>query len=247
MGWQKAVAAGGTFDVRTEDPVGPRNPHYLRITSEDAAHRFGVSNEGFRGIGVEQGDHYTACRRPPPYGRGRVRSVRSAGYERNDELGVRQVDSHRIDVGVLRGPFVATRLKRADRSRCIVDGAGAIDVDMVSLFPDDTWKNRENGLRADLGAAPQGHASRLLPLPRRLHCRGPIPGRALSMEEDDRRAVGSAAASSTAGTTSSWTACAGLLPIVRPGLLRVLPAGRRYRSRAAADSQLRHGLPVQLQ
>src|SRR3954464_8932847 len=53
MGWQKAVPAGGTFEVRTDDPVGPRNPHYLRITSEDGAHPFGVRNDGFRGIGVE--------------------------------------------------------------------------------------------------------------------------------------------------------------------------------------------------
>jgi alpha-N-arabinofuranosidase len=30
------------------------------------------------------------------------------------------------------------------------DGKGVIDVDMISLFPGDTWKNRQNGMRADL-------------------------------------------------------------------------------------------------
>ena len=30
------------------------------------------------------------------------------------------------------------------------DGKGAVDVDMISLFPQDTWKERPNGLRADL-------------------------------------------------------------------------------------------------
>ena len=30
------------------------------------------------------------------------------------------------------------------------EGKGTLDLDMISLFPSDTWKNRENGLRADL-------------------------------------------------------------------------------------------------
>ena len=59
MGWQKAVPSGGSFEVRTDDPVDQRNPHYLRITTDDAAHPFGVRNDGFRGVGVQQGLHYT--------------------------------------------------------------------------------------------------------------------------------------------------------------------------------------------
>jgi len=30
------------------------------------------------------------------------------------------------------------------------EGNGSIDLDMISLFPDDTWKNRPEGLRSDL-------------------------------------------------------------------------------------------------
>jgi alpha-N-arabinofuranosidase len=32
----------------------------------------------------------------------------------------------------------------------LVDGKGAVDIDMVSLFPQHTWKNRPGGLRADM-------------------------------------------------------------------------------------------------
>jgi alpha-N-arabinofuranosidase len=32
----------------------------------------------------------------------------------------------------------------------LVDGPGKVDVDLVSLYPKETWKNRPNGLRADL-------------------------------------------------------------------------------------------------
>ena len=32
----------------------------------------------------------------------------------------------------------------------IAEGAGAVDVDLISLYPQETWKNRTNGLRSDL-------------------------------------------------------------------------------------------------
>jgi alpha-L-arabinofuranosidase len=32
----------------------------------------------------------------------------------------------------------------------LADGAGSLDLDMISLFPEHTWKNRPGGLRADM-------------------------------------------------------------------------------------------------
>ena len=34
--------------------------------------------------------------------------------------------------------------------RIILTGKGSIDLDMISLFPADTWKGRQNGLRRDI-------------------------------------------------------------------------------------------------
>jgi alpha-L-arabinofuranosidase len=34
--------------------------------------------------------------------------------------------------------------------RLVIEGTGTLDLDMVSLFPEHTWKDRPNGLRADL-------------------------------------------------------------------------------------------------
>ena len=34
--------------------------------------------------------------------------------------------------------------------RFTFEGTGTIDLDMISLFPEDTWNNRKNGLRKDL-------------------------------------------------------------------------------------------------
>ena len=56
MGWRRATLtdAAGRFSVETATPASPANPHYLRVTS--TAGKFGVSNEGFRGIGIRNGD-----------------------------------------------------------------------------------------------------------------------------------------------------------------------------------------------
>ena len=46
--------------------------------------------------------------------------------------------------------FVATKTDLKASLRIWFEGTGIIDIDMVSLFPGDTWKGRQNGLRADL-------------------------------------------------------------------------------------------------
>ena len=41
-------------------------------------------------------------------------------------------------------------LFRSAKLKITFEGTGTIDLDMISLFPEDTWKNRKNGLRKDL-------------------------------------------------------------------------------------------------
>ncbi len=71
MGWRRrsTVAPGnaGTFTVRDDAPPSPQNPHYLRITSKAG---YGVSNDGFRGIGFSKGQkfRFSMLARIPPGG-----------------------------------------------------------------------------------------------------------------------------------------------------------------------------------
>ena len=46
--------------------------------------------------------------------------------------------------------LIATQTVSKGSFRILFKGSGTIDIDMVSLFPQDTWKNRPGGLRADL-------------------------------------------------------------------------------------------------
>src|ERR1700761_1402785 len=59
MGWVKISPslAQGELSVRADEPFNTNNPHYVRLLSEGTA-PFGISNEGFRGIGIRQGETY---------------------------------------------------------------------------------------------------------------------------------------------------------------------------------------------
>lgn len=164
MAW-KQIGRGdskGTVTVLDENPINANNSHYLHIEVEKPGNGFGAMNEGFRGIGVQRGAAYTFSL----YARN-VEHTQRAGNTRRVErnpvaLRVELEDESGRILG--KGRLVgltptwkkysitivpsATGLKA--HLNLLTEGRGAIDVDMVSLFPKGTWKNRENGLRADL-------------------------------------------------------------------------------------------------
>jgi len=150
MGWFKISPslAKGELEVRADNPSNPASPNYLRIRSEAIA-PFGACNEGFRGMGVRQGEAYDF-------------SVQIRGAEGSPRVIVELVgsDGTTLDAARLANitsgwkPVRATlRPKDTDaraRLNVILEGGGAVDVDQVSLFPQNTWKHRPGGLRADM-------------------------------------------------------------------------------------------------
>src|SRR5690242_19366539 len=56
-GWRKLEPGDqGELDIRTENPLNESNPHYLRVRAYRPG--FGLSNSGYRDIGVESGAEY---------------------------------------------------------------------------------------------------------------------------------------------------------------------------------------------
>lgn len=152
MGW-KPLDRGdtkGSLQVYDQGSVTDvPNSHYLRIKSSGAGKGFGLTNEGFRGIGVHKDSEY----------RFSIRARRVDGSPLT--LRVEVEDGDRI-VGETQvagftnawKTYTAT-LRPADTSNkahlnLLLQGNGAIDIDLVSLYPADTWQKRPNGLRADL-------------------------------------------------------------------------------------------------
>ena len=144
----------GLVSVEDEDPCFERNPHYVRITNDGRRLRAGIQNEGFRGIGLEAGKEYrlTAYARTVDGNPATLKAelVASDGY--NGDYGVyAQVEGkewHKITMN-LTSPFTDCHGKL----RIILESQGTIEMDHISLFPAQTWKGRENGLRKDLAQA----------------------------------------------------------------------------------------------
>ena len=151
MGWKeiKSQDAVGTLEVLDQEPVSVVQPHYLQVKAQDPGDGFGVENEGFRGMGIRAGAIYNF-------------SIAARGVEGEPTLRIvlishdgRELASTQIS-GIASGwkRYTATLRASAESSkaylRVLLEKRGAVDLDLVSLFPDDTWKHRPNGLRADL-------------------------------------------------------------------------------------------------
>lgn len=143
----------GNVTVQDAEPCFDRNPHYVRIVNDGRRLRAGLDNEGFRGIGLKQGEEYrfTAYARTPD-ARPMKLSVELLN-SRGENLLTKEIEisgnSWQKQTVLLRSPFTDAH----SRLRVVLLTEGTVDMDHISLFPVKTWKNRENGLRADLAQA----------------------------------------------------------------------------------------------
>ena len=153
QGWK----AAGRFELMDDGPFD-RNPHYLRLVWPGHPHKHtALENDGFFGIGVKAGADYrfSVWARVPD---GRPGSLEVQLMDRSSMAEDQAFASARITVDspewkkyelVLHSDV--TNPKAA--LRIFLSGRETVDVEHVSLFPVDTWKGRENGLRKDLAQA----------------------------------------------------------------------------------------------
>ena len=150
MGWSvnRAQLAKGDVTVRNEAPFNPINQHYVRVRS-DGTGLFGLSNEGFRGMGVKAGEAYDFS--------AQIRGVSNAPVLKIHLYGGDGTLLDSVELKTLSGDwqkYTATlHPKDTDpkaRLAVLLEGKGAVDLDFISLFPENTWKHRPGGLRGDM-------------------------------------------------------------------------------------------------
>jgi len=135
----------GEIAVRTEDALYESNPHYLRMRAYEPG--YGVSNTGFRGIGLENGAAY----RFSAYVRtGGPKSVHATITEGGREIASGTLTGFDGQWKRYETVIHANATAQHAQFNLFLDEPGYVDVDMVSVFPVDNWGNRPNGLRKDL-------------------------------------------------------------------------------------------------
>jgi alpha-L-arabinofuranosidase len=136
----------GELDVRTEDPLNASNPHYLRLRAYEPG--LGVSNAGYRGIGVESGAEYRFSVYVRSDGPKAIRATLTD--ENGREIGQGTLNGFDGQWKRYQTIIRPSETREHAQFNLFVDEKGSVDLDMVSLFPVDTWKQRRNGLRKDL-------------------------------------------------------------------------------------------------
>ncbi len=150
LGW----TSFGNVEVRTDDPAFPNNPHYVRLSypGHDEK-RTGLDNEGFFGVSVKKDADYrfSVWARLPEDENSSIR-IEFIDSESNifssQKLTIDSKEWKKYQVIIK-----ASKTELKGRLRIFLTSKNTLDLDHVSLFPVDTWKGRENGLRKDLAQA----------------------------------------------------------------------------------------------
>ena len=154
MGWKSF----GKVTVKDDGPF-ERNPHYVRLAYAGHPHKqTGLDNEGFFGIGVSRDAEYRFsvwARIPDGKEAGKIRvelvDTKSMGEQQAFATATLDIDSKewkKYQV-VLKSPVTNPKAVL----RIFLASPQTVDLEHISLFPVDTWKGHENGLRKDLAQA----------------------------------------------------------------------------------------------
>jgi len=152
MGWKehRTSPGDGSILVLNRSEENPANPRFVRISHfTDGA--YGLSNEGFRGMGIKKDEVYHFS----------VWTRMHQGTDISLKLELVAPDGKKVATARLKPAggegwqkdtvsIAAGATEPKAQLYLWIEGQGSIDMDMVSLFPQHTWKERPGGLRADL-------------------------------------------------------------------------------------------------
>lgn len=138
--------AGASLENASQDDAG--NPRFARVTVNNAKD-YALTNEGFFGMGVKKGITYTfSIYAKPVEGNSDIKV--ELIDDKDQTLGSSSVKPDAKDWKKYSTTFVASETVAKARLRLSFTNKSVTDIDMVSLFPSDTWKKRPGGLRSDL-------------------------------------------------------------------------------------------------
>jgi alpha-L-arabinofuranosidase len=146
----------GLFEIRDANPLNASNPHYLRLAVKKPGSGYGVANEGFRGVGVRKGDKYYFSVYARSMGSPMGLKIQIVGGRGNRTLAEGTIANIGEGWKNYNVPITATDTEPKAKLNVLVTTAGVVDLDMVSLFPEDSAAKSGTdprpipGLRKDL-------------------------------------------------------------------------------------------------
>lgn len=153
LGW----TTFGKVEVKDDGPFD-RNPHYVRLLPSGHNDKYtGLENEGFFGVTFHKDSLYkfsAYMRAPEKAAKIRVELCNPASMKESQVYA-----SHTFDVNSKEWTKYSCELKPDDSCErgvlrvFLVHPDQPVDMEHISMFPANTWKGRENGMRRDLAQA----------------------------------------------------------------------------------------------
>lgn len=155
MGWEQPNSDKHSFNkqsgIATTIKVleNKTNPNFCRILINDDK-GFSIINEGFRGMGIKKDAKYNLSLKAANHS-GAIKKIIIQFIDKNKKvLGETRIVPKANDWKAYTAQFTATQTEAKAQLKITFEGTGTIDLDMISLFPEDTWMNRKNGMRKDI-------------------------------------------------------------------------------------------------
>lgn len=150
MGWKETRKAdAGSVLIVNRGNERAANPRYAHVTVQAGDSTYGLFNEGFRGMGFKKDLRYDFS-----FWAGNTTGSPLIKLVLLDEkgalLGEVAIPSTGKEWKKYTASVTASRTVAKGGLELQFSGNGSLDIDMISLFPEDTWKQRPGGLRNDL-------------------------------------------------------------------------------------------------
>lgn len=148
----------GRISVETKAPVHSNNPHYMVLEVEHVGHEakfsgisgVGIKNSGFDGIVVRAGEKYNFSMFAQQLSENPMELLISLEDAKGEVLASKTIKTNSGDWKKYTAVLNAEASCDSAFLVVLARSNGALAMDMISLFPDKTFKNRANGMRADL-------------------------------------------------------------------------------------------------
>ena len=140
-GWTATTAwrSDAEITISDEHPLTPQNPHYAVVTNKS------IANSGWDGMPIKQGAYDFSM-----FVRGKKNFIVNLLGEDGSLLGTGRIKAKGNEWKRYECVIKASKDDDKARLELVPEGSDEACVDMVSLFPQETFKGRKNGLRKDL-------------------------------------------------------------------------------------------------
>jgi alpha-L-arabinofuranosidase len=149
-GWKIDMTSNDSSHFLILKRPNSNNPRFARITLKEGREKLSMTNSGFRGMGVKQNLKYyfSIMAALPQNDKITIRIMMRDNS--GNKIGEAALNPAGTDWKKYSVSFNSEKTDSHAKLELSFEGKGVIDIDMVSLFPSDTWKGRQNGLRSDL-------------------------------------------------------------------------------------------------